>query len=59
MWNYAFVFFVISKTYKIYDINLSLRKLKNRMTKVIRFLCANRSLESLDHREKYVSKHIS
>ena len=47
MWNYAFVFFVISKTYKIYDINLTLRKLKGRMTKVIRFLYVYRSLESL------------
>lgn len=52
-----FVFYSISKTYKVYDINLSLRKLKGRMTKVIRFLCANRSLESLlskAHRENPV-----
>ena len=42
-----FVFYNMSKTYKVYDINLTLRKLKGRMTKVIRFLYVYRSLESL------------
>ena len=41
-----FVLCNISKTYKVYGINLSLRKLKGRMTKVIRFLCANQSVSS-------------